>query len=187
MKHKKKSRKNKKGKTIIFSILGVFLLAVAVLAVVNLSVLRLVFSPGNIAISEREESIATLKRLESAGGITNLEVSDDINGVSFSSADENIRVTSEYDGARLRRVSGEINARRVHVSSIEDGKELARVMLSPYFTDAEIAAILLRHSPDIIANAVSGNINMSFDIGDNYHVTVTGSADDKVEVGIIVK
>ena len=187
MKHTKKSRKNKKGKTIIFSILGVFLLAAAVLAVANLSVLRLVFSPGSIVVSEREESITVLKRLESTGDVMNLEVSDDTGSVSFFSADENIKVTSEYDGARLKRASGEINARRVRVSNIEDGKGLARVMLSPYFTDDEIAAILLRHSPDIIANAVSGNINMSFDIGDNYHVTVAGSANDKVEVGITVK
>ena len=177
----------KKSKIIFFSIIAAVFMAVAILAIVNLSVLWLIFSPDSIAISEREESIIVLKELENAGEVRNLEIVGDNSSVSFFSADEYIRVESKYDGAQLRHVRGEINTGRIHISNIEDGKKLVRVMLSPYFTDTEIAAIAVRHSPDIIASALSGNINMSFDIGNNYHVTLNGSANDKVEVGIIVK
>ena len=181
-------RPMKRWKLIVFSILGALLLAIAVLAAANLSVLRLVFSPGNIRISERDESIAVLKQLEGDGVIRNVDISNDMSSVSFFSADESIKVVGEYDGGRLRRIHGEIDAGQVNISSIDEGRRVARVMLSPYFADAEITAILLRYSPDIIAGAVnSGNIDMSFNIGDNYDVTAIGSMNDKVEFGIIVK
>jgi len=180
-------RPRKKWKTIILCVLGAFFLAVAILALANLSVLKLVFSPGNIEVSELDESITTLERLESAGSVRNLEISADRNRVSFFNADESIKVASEYDGGRVRRVSGEIDAARINVSTIDEGRELARAMLSPYFNDAEIAAILLRSSPEIIANIGSGDINMSFDIGDNYNVSITGSAYDMIEFNILTK
>lgn len=176
-----------KGKTIVCFIVGVLFLTVAVLAIVNLPVLKLVFSPENIVISEREESIVVLKHLENVGSVRNLEVSDDMSNISFFSADETIKVTSEYDDRRLRRVSGEIDTGRIKISSVGEGRSLARLMLSPYFNDAETAAILLRYSPNIIAGAVRGNINMSFDIGERYHVVVTESVNNKVDFGIIIK
>jgi len=201
-------RSRKKGRIIVCSMLGAILLTVIILAVVNRSVLKHVFSPDDIVIFDREESIAVLKQLESAGGVGNIVISgnasvvssssdaNDVNNdsfsggvssVSFSSADENINITGEYDGARLKRLSGEVYANQVRVSSIEDGKRLAGIMLAPYFTDDVISALLLRHSPDFIKNAMSDNINMSFDIGDKYHVTATGSANGKVNFVILVK
>jgi hypothetical protein len=176
----------KKGKKIVFCILGALFLAVTVLAIVNFSVLKLVFSPNNIAISEREESIAVLKQLESADSISGLQVSGDNNSVSFFSADESIKISSDYDGEQLNRISGEIDAGRVSVSTIEEARELARVVLSPYFNDDEIVAIFLRYSPSLIAMVRSDNINLSFNIGDSYHVTATGSAHTGIEFSIAV-
>jgi len=183
----KHPRKRKKGKLIALCVLGALLVAVIVLAVANLSVIRLVTSPEKIVILEREESIKTLKRLESTGEVAKLEIVDDAGSVSFSNANESIRILSEYEGRRLRRVSGNIDAGRVGVSTVEEGRRLARVMLSPYFTDAEITAILLRYSPDIISGGWGADIDLSFDIGGNYHVSATGSAYSGVEFSITPK
>ena len=186
--HPDKKSKKKKWKIVVGCILGAFLLTVAVLIVVNLSVLKLVLSPEKIVIPEREESISVLKQLESAGDVRNLEVSSDTGEVSFFNADESIKIASKYDGERVTNISGEIDTGRVSVSTIDEGKELARVMLSPYLSDEEITAILVRYSADIISgisSAASDNINMSFDIGNNYQVTVTGSAYDTIEFNIV--
>ena len=180
-------RPRKKWKIIVGCILGVILLAVAVLAVANLPVLRLAFSPENIAVSGREKSISVLKQLESAGRIKNLDVSGDAGKVSFFNANESIKISSEYASERLMRVKGVVDTERISVSNVDEGMELARSILAPYFDDAETNALLLRYSPDIIANAASGSINMSFDIGNNYQVTITGSTHDKVEFSIAVK
>jgi hypothetical protein len=177
----------KKGKIIVLCILGALLLTVSVLAVVNFSVLRLVFSPKTIAISDREESIVVLKRLENTDTIRNFQISNENSSVSFSSVDESIKISSEYDSGQLSRISGEVDAGRLSVSTIDEARELARVVLSPYFDDDEIVAIFLRYSPDIIARAGRGNIDLSFDIGDNYHVTAVGSAHTSIEFNIIVK
>ena len=179
----------KKWKIAAGCITGALFLTVAVVAIINLSVLKFVFLPENIVISERGESIVALRQLENSGDVKNLEVSSSA-GVSFSNADESIKVTSEYDGERFRSVSGKIDAGRVNVSTMDEGKELARVMLSPYLGEDEIRAILVRYSPDIISGisgAASDNINMSFDIGNNYRVTVTGSAYDTIGFEIVVK
>ena len=182
-------RGKKKWKIIAGGILGAFFLAVAVLAIANRPVLELVLSPENIVMAGIEESIDTLKQLENVGIVKNLEISSETGGVSFFNADESIRVAGEYDDGRLRRVSGEIDTRRVRVATIDEGTELARVMLSPYFGDAEIAAILVRYSPGIISSlsGTSGAVNMSLDIGGNYHVTITGSTRGVVDFNIIPK
>jgi len=180
-------RPRKKGKIIVLCIIGALLLTAAVLVVLNSSVLRLAVSPDNIAVSGVEESVAVLKNLENDGSITNLEVSGDKNIVSFFNADKSIKITSEYEGGRFRSIVGEIDAERVHVSTVSEGRELAYVILSPYFSDDEIDAILLRYSPEIIANAENDNIDVSFDIGNSYNVTVTGSAYAIVEFGINAK
>ena len=183
----KRPSKRKKGKLIALCILGTLFVAVVVLIVANLSVIRLVSSPEKIVIFEREESIKVLKRLEGAGDVVKLEIADDAGSVSFSNANESIRVLSEYDGGRLRRVSGNIDAGRVGVSTVEEGRQLARAMLSPYFTDSETTAILLRYSPDIISGGWGGDIDLSFDIGGNYLVSATGSAHSGVEFSITPK
>jgi hypothetical protein len=60
-------------------------------------------------------------------------------------------------------------------------------MLSPYLTNDEINAILLRYSPDIIAGVRTADLDLSFDIGGNYHVTATGLAHDRVGFSITAK
>lgn len=107
--------------------------------------------------------------------------------VSFSNANESVIISGEYDNDRVRRISGRIDTGRVKVTTIEEGKELARVMLSPYLGDAEITALLLRHSPAIISSVGKGSINTSFNIGNNYQVTVTGSTDSRIDFTIRVK
>ena len=176
----------KKWKIIVCAVAALFIVAAVIAAVVYLPVLKLVFSPNSITVAEREETIATLKRLESAGGVTNLEVSDDGKGVSFFSADKSIKISSEYDGERLRRLSGEFDVGHLGVSTVEEGKEMARVILSPYLDDAEITALFLRYSPDILTAVVNGDINMSFDIN-NYHVTATSASSGKIDFNMTAK
>jgi len=125
---------------------------------------------------------------ESLDGIEYAEEWNDTNQISFSNADESITIAGEYEGDQVRRISGEIDAGRMNVTNIEEGKELARVMLSPYLGDAEITALLLRYAPTILSQVGRGtNINTSFDIGGNYYVTVTGSVNSRIEFNIRVK
>ena len=167
-----------------FCVIGALFLAVIILAAANFSVLRLVYSPENIVISAREESVETLERLESSGEVRNLVISEDESEISFSSANESVKISSEYDDERLMRVSGNVDASLVDVSTIEEVMELARAALSPYLSDAAITAILLRYSPEIIAGFRDDDIDLTFDIGGDYQVKVTGSARGVIDFSV---
>ena len=183
-------RLRKKWKIVVLCALCAVLGTIVVLVIFFLPVLKLAASPDKIVIAEQKKSIAVLERLENRGDIKKLEISeapDKTSNVSYYSADDSIKISSEYGDGQVKRVSGDIDASRINISTIEEGREMARIMLSPYLTDAEITAILLRYSPDILANIRGDDIDMSFDIGDNYYITVAGSASGTIGFNILAK
>ncbi len=165
------------GLWVFLGVISAAIIAIAVVIVINWSIVSLVFNPENITLTAEHEMFTQLRVLEAEGNIK--DVVTDTQGeetkTSYKTADNSISVDTLYKRGTMAEMSGAIDAGSVQVGSIDDAMELARVMLSPYLSKEEINAVLLSSTSKIISHMTESSLDIQLTIAANYDVHITGS------------
>ncbi|MDR1736199.1 MAG: hypothetical protein LBR85_04940 [Oscillospiraceae bacterium] len=164
------------GKFIALGIAAAILSAVAVTAYIYRETIILLIDPSRIEISAWADTEGAVRALEDRDVIRNVLVLTEGGDttLSFATRDASITVIARYTDGAFRSLQGTVNAMQTGIGTISGAQKYATEMLSPFFSVPETQAILIKFTPDIVAQAGRDSMDMSVTLGERYAASIMG-------------
>lgn len=170
-------RRRKHTGLLIFLIISVLVLAtLGITAFVNRETLSLLLHPERIEFNTLADTDALLHTLESEGAIRGLRIETDAEKTTFffRSADGSVEINAQYHDDEFSFLEGFVNAMASSIQTIAQAEDFASKLLSPFLDSHETQAVILKFSPDIVAQSGRSVMDMSLTLGERYAATLQG-------------
>jgi len=152
-------RHSRRGLKIALVVVLVVLAALAVVLAVKRETVRYILHPEEIAFRPAQETIELLR-----GGDYTVE-SETEGEVRYTAMDGAVKARVVTDGEGVERLEAEFNLYDFQVNGLGDAGRYAQVLLSPFFTQPQIEALVSVVGKDMIAYSSADTVDYDRALG----------------------